>query len=92
LELIYLRDRGVLFPVDADTLADWRDPSPAELRDRLRDVPQQAGLHREVLWVDRTLALATRNHRPMDSDEARLAHLVRMFGMLNAIGIAGQAR
>jgi alkylhydroperoxidase family enzyme len=87
LELIHLRDRDVLFPVDAGTLADWRHLAPSELRDRLRDVLQQAGLHLEVLWVDRTLALATGAHRPVDEDEARLAHLVRMFGLLNAIGV-----
>ncbi len=90
LELVHLHERDVLFPIDAQTLADWRELSPVELRDRLRDLLQEAGLHREVLWVDRTLAMATGAQRPMDGDEARIAHLVRMFGVLNAVGIAAQ--
>jgi alkylhydroperoxidase family enzyme len=87
LELIYLRDNGRLFPVDARTLAGWRDLEPRELGRRLRRVLQDAGLHTEVLWVDRTLALAAGEHRPVDQDEARIAHLVGMFGRMNRIAV-----
>ena len=87
LELIYLRDRGRLFPVDARTLADWKDVPVRELGQRLRRVLQEAGLHAETLWVDRTLALAAGVTRPVDADEARIAHLVRMLGRMNRIAV-----
>ena len=87
LELIYLRDRGRLFPVDARTLAHWQDVPPRELALRLRRILQEAGLHAETLWVDRTLALASGVTRPVDVDEARIAHLVRMLGRMNRIAI-----
>jgi alkylhydroperoxidase family enzyme len=87
LELIYLRDRGRLFPVDARTLAGWQDLPPRELGRRLRGVLEEAGLHAETLWVDRTLALASGVTRPVDADEARIAHLVRMLGRMNRIAV-----
>ncbi len=87
LELIYLRDRGRLFPVDARTLANWQDVPPRELGHRLRRVLQEAGLHAETLWVDRTLALAAGVTGPVDADEARIAHLVRMLGRMNRIAV-----
>jgi hypothetical protein len=90
LELVYFRDRDRLFPVDAPTLASWIGLPAAELRDRLCTVLQMAGLHVEVLWVDQVLALATGTQRPIDAEEARLDHLVRMFAVLNSIGIRSQ--
>jgi alkylhydroperoxidase family enzyme len=87
LELIYLRDRGRLFPVSAGTIATWQDLPPRELAQRLRRVLQEAGLHAETLWVDRTLALAAGTARPVDADEARIAHLVRMLGRMNRIAV-----
>lgn len=87
LELVYLRDRGRLFPVDARTIATWKDLPPRELAQRLRQVLHDAGLHAEALWVDRTLALATGATRPVDADEARIAHLVRMIGRMNRIAV-----
>ena len=56
-------------------------------RDRLRAVLQQAGLHVEALWVDRTLDLVA-GAGPMDAAEARIAHLVRMVGTMNGIATA----
>ncbi|HLU60168.1 MAG TPA: hypothetical protein VKZ81_32300 [Pseudonocardia sp.] len=88
LELIYLRDHGRLFPVDARTLAGWRDLPSRELGKRLRGVLQEAGLHAETMWVERTLALAAGLTRPVDADEARIAHLVRMLGRMNRIAVA----
>jgi alkylhydroperoxidase family enzyme len=87
LELIYLRDRGRLFPVDATTLASWRDLGSRELAQRLHRTLADAGLHVEALWVDRTLALAA-GGQPVDGDEARLAHMVRMIGRMNRIAVA----
>jgi alkylhydroperoxidase family enzyme len=87
LELIYLRDRGRLFPVDARTLASWHGLAPRELAARLRRALQEADLHVEALWVDRTIALAE-GAQPIDDSEARLAHMVRMFGRMNRIAVA----
>jgi hypothetical protein len=88
VELIHLQERGTLFPVDAATMSGWTGLEPAELRQRFVEVLQQADRHGEVLWVDRTLALAGGAQRPVDAQEARVAHLVAMFGVLNAVGKA----
>ncbi|GEL18312.1 hypothetical protein [Pseudonocardia asaccharolytica] len=88
LELIYLRDRGRLFPREAEALAGWIGLPPAALRERLSSVLHRADLPVEVLWVDRTLAMATGAQQPIDPTEARIAHLVRMLGVLNAVGVA----
>jgi hypothetical protein len=87
LELVYLRDRDRLFPIDAGTLAGWLDLHPRELQRRLHHLLQEAGLHVEALWVDRTLALATGRHEPVDATEAKIAHLVRMVGRINRIAV-----
>ncbi|GAA5136517.1 hypothetical protein [Pseudonocardia adelaidensis] len=88
VELIYLDQRGRLFPVDARSVEDWIGLSPPELRRRMVDVLQQADLHGEVLWVDSALALASGSQRPVDAQEARIAHLASMFRVLNDVGIA----
>ena len=44
--------------------------------------------HGEVLWVDATLALASGAQRPVDAQEARIAHLVSMFRVRGDVGIA----
>lgn len=88
-ELVYLKERGTLFPLDAHDVSHWIGLEPAELRQRMVDMLQRADLHGEVLWVDRTLALADGTQRPVDAHEARIAHLVSMFGVLNAVGMAG---
>jgi hypothetical protein len=86
LELHHLRDRDRLFPVSADEIAGWTDLDPRGLAVRLRTVLQQAGLHVEALWVDRTLDLMT-GVRPIDAAEARIAHLVGMVGTINGVAI-----
>jgi hypothetical protein len=88
VELVYLKQRERVFPVDAHTMSGWTGLPPGELRDRVCDVLERADLHAEVIWVDRTLALARGRQRPVDRHEARIAHLVRMFALLNAVGIA----
>lgn len=89
-ELIYFRRRGRLLPVDAAGLTEWTELSGCELRDRLCDLLQRAELHVEVIWIDRTLALAGGTQWAVDHDEVRIAHLVRMFAVLNAIAIIGK--
>jgi hypothetical protein len=90
VELVYLRERGALFPIDARSTPQWIGLPAAELRKRMVGVLQQADLHGEVVWVDRTLALAGGAQRPVDAQELRIAHLVSMFRVLNDVGIAGK--
>jgi alkylhydroperoxidase family enzyme len=87
LQLIYFRDYGRPFPVDARTLSGWLDLPPHELGSRLRRTLQEAGLHAETLWVDRTLALAAGDQRPVEGHEVRIAHLVHMIGRMNGIAV-----
>ncbi|RTL69761.1 MAG: hypothetical protein EKK42_06555 [Pseudonocardiaceae bacterium] len=84
LELVYLRDHDKLFPLDARTLDGWLDLEPRELADRMRDVLHAAGMHAEMLWVDRTLGIL-RGQQPVDAAEARLAHVVAMVSEMNSI-------
>jgi alkylhydroperoxidase family enzyme len=87
LELVYLRDHDRLFPLDARTIAGWLHLEPRELANRMHLLLQDAGLHVEALWVDRTLGLVTGAHQPMDPDEARIARLVRIVSMVNRMAI-----
>jgi hypothetical protein len=89
VELVYLKQRERVFPVDAHMVSEWTELPPGELRDKMCDVLEKADLHSEVIWVDRTLAIARGRQRPVDRPEARIAHLVRMFALLNAVGVAG---
>lgn len=89
-ELIYFRKRGRLLPIDPKALSEWLDLHPSELRDRLCDMLQHADLHVEVIWIDRTLALASGEQEAVDQDEARIAHLVRVFSVLDAVAIAAK--
>jgi hypothetical protein len=61
----------------------------ADIRERLITASHRAGLRSEVAWVDRTLALASGARQPAGRDDSRLAHLVRMFRVLNTCGVAG---
>lgn len=88
LELIYLRDTGRLFPLDTRLLSDWLHLEPRQLGARLRRVLHDAGLHTEAVWVDLTLGFLAGELHPIDDDEARVAHLVRMIGELNRIANA----
>jgi len=88
LELIYLRNTGRLFPLDVRTLSDWLDLEPRLLGVRLREVLREAGLHSELVWVDLTLAFAAGDQQPIDDDEVRLTHLVRMISEMNRIADA----
>jgi len=92
LELVYLRDHGRLFPLDEHAIGMLLGLAPAAVRRRLVAAVQGAGLHAEVRWLDRAIMLAIgEDHRPSDRDDVGIAHLVRMFGVLNAVGIASKA-
>jgi hypothetical protein len=88
-QLIHLRDRGKLFPLDEDEMGKLCGKPPAAIRHCLVSALRASGLHNEVPIVERTIALAAgADLRPTEPDEIRLAHLVRMLSVLNAAGIA----
>ena len=88
LELLHLRDRDRLFPLDSRALGPWLELPPRELGARVQEVLRGAGMQAEAVWVDITLGLVTGEQVPVDADEGRLAHLVRMFGTMNRIAVA----
>lgn len=88
LQLIHLRDRGTLFPLDEHAIMALCGRSRTEIRRGLIQALEQARLHAEVLPLARTLLLMDDDQQPMSRDEVRMAHLVRMFGTLNSIGVA----
>ncbi|WP_181783626.1 hypothetical protein [Pseudonocardia pini] len=88
LELLHLRDRDRLFPLDARTLESWLGLPPRELGRRIQEVLRAAGMQAEAVWADTTLGLVRGEQQPVDSAERRLAHLVRMFGTMNRIAVA----
>lgn len=92
LELIHLRDRDRLFPLDAATLASWHGLHRRDLAVRMRGVLEEAGMHSEVIWIDRTLALADGDTVAMNATESRIAHLCRMVTTMNAIAVAAGIR
>lgn len=92
LELIYLRERGKLFPLDAGALDPWLGLDARAMRRRLHAVLVEAGLHAEALWADRMLLLSDGPQLPVDAEEARVVHLMRMATTMNKIAIAGGAQ
>lgn len=89
LELLYLRQHGRLFPIDATALDEWYGLDARTLRVRLRTALAAAGLHTEAIWVDRVVALAEGTQAPVDTAEARLAHVIRMADTASRIAAAG---
>lgn len=92
LQLVYLHERGELFPMDEHAIAGLQGLEQAQVRDRLAAALHGAGLDAEVRWIDRLVALAARDRLPVDQDDARIAHLIRMFTVLNACGIAADVQ
>jgi hypothetical protein len=91
LELLYLRQHGRLFPLDAKALDEWYGLDARALRNHLRTVLVTAGLHTEAIWVDRIVALAEGSQTPVDAAEVRLAHVIRMVDTASRIAAADNA-
>ncbi|MGI9004478.1 MAG: hypothetical protein ACR2GH_22980 [Pseudonocardia sp.] len=91
LELTYLRDHDRLFPLGEHAIGMLRGQQPAMIRYRLVEAMKLAELHDELWWLERTVALAlTDDRRPTEPNDVRIAHLVRMFGVLNSVGVASK--
>jgi alkylhydroperoxidase family enzyme len=91
LELLYLRQHGRLFPLDAKALDEWYRLDARTLRNRLHTVLAGAGMHTEAIWVDRMIALADGAQTPVDAAEAKLAHVMRMADTASRIAAARNA-
>jgi hypothetical protein len=88
LQLIHLRERGYMFPLDEQAIGRLRGMTPALVRHRLVEALRRVNLHDEVPWVDRVIELTVaQDRRPTEPNEVRLVHLVRMFAVLNSVGI-----
>jgi AhpD family alkylhydroperoxidase len=92
LELLDVRDHGRLFPIDANALDEWFGLDARALRRKLHAALAEAGLHTEVVWADRIVALADGSQQPVDGDEARIVHLMRMSDTMNEIAVSARIR
>lgn len=91
LELTYLRDHDRLFPLGEHAIVMLRGQQPAMIRYRLVEAMKLAGLHDELWWLERAYAMIQINDkRSTEPRDAPIAHLVRMFGMLNSVGVASK--
>jgi hypothetical protein len=89
LELAYLREHGRPFSMTRHAIGLLRGLPPGIIRHRMVSAARSAGLHADVRWLERAANLTlAEDRRPTDRQDVRISHLVRMFGMLNSIGIA----
>ncbi len=89
--LIHLRERGYMFPLDEHAIGQLRGMAPAVVRHHLVEALRKVNLHDEVPRLERVIALtAAEDRRPTEPDDVRLAHLVRMFAVLNSVGISSR--
>lgn len=84
MDLLHLRDHGMPFPLSVPEILQLRGQDRAVISARLGEALRHAGLADEVPWL-------TRLHtaRSGGDGDPRLAHLVSMFAVLNACGVAG---
>lgn len=87
-QLVVLRDRGFLFPIDEGGFLALAGEAPAVIRERLAKALGKAGMTEEIAALDRLLEIHAGAAAVSDEDR-RLAHLVEMFAVLNRCGIAG---
>lgn len=87
-QLIHLHERGCLFPLSEQAMGELCGLAPASIRHELVDALRRAGLEAEVPAVERVIELSIGHGlRPTAPNDVRLAHLVRMFAVLNSVGI-----
>lgn len=87
-ELHYLRERGVLFPLSEREIVDLARLDAITLRARWKEALEQGALPDEVGPFERLCALLD-GAAADQPDDARLAHLITMFAVLNTCGVEG---
>lgn len=87
-ELVYFKRFGAPFSLTEDEIVALHGVGPVEMRNTLASALQPTALRDEVQWLDRLLELESGARDPVGRDDRRLAHLSRMFGVLNTCGIA----
>lgn len=90
--LHHFEQTGELFPLSEHELRDL--DGAGDVAQQLEHALFEADMAGEVPWLQRILAMQAaiqRDEKPATAtkDDKRLAHLVEMFGFLNACGIAG---
>ncbi|HEV2218614.1 MAG TPA: hypothetical protein VGV88_13715 [Candidatus Dormibacteraeota bacterium] len=92
LQLSYLRERDRLFPLDEHEIVSMSRLDEDQAIERYEAALQTAGLVDETAPLRRMLAIrAGESPAKTDADGARIKHLLSMFSVLNACGIASQA-
>jgi len=86
-ELHYFREHGRLFPLDEHELIALRDGSDAELKETLKGALRACAMSEDEALFDRLWRIKFDGEEPADGTERRIAHLLRMFDMLNFCGI-----
>jgi hypothetical protein len=83
MDLLHLRDHGSPFPLPVSEVLALCGQDRAVIVERLGDALRGAELADEIAWI-------TRLHTARDDGDARLTHLLDMFAVLNACGVACQ--
>lgn len=88
LHLAYLREHDALFPLGELELQRLCGLPPAAIRYDLVGATQRAALHADTRYLERVLTLTlAEDPQPTDEDDLRLIQLVRMFEVLNFVGV-----
>jgi hypothetical protein len=88
-ELLFLKERGELFPLDEEAILALHRLDPGTIRERLGEALAKAGLGDELAVLDRAKAVMDGQVASPRGDDARLDHLTKMFAVLNTCGIKG---
>jgi hypothetical protein len=88
-ELLFLKERGELFPLDEEAILALQRLDAGAIRQRLGEALTKASLPDELGLLDRAKAVMDGRVADLRGDDARLDHLVKMFAVLNSCGIKG---
>lgn len=96
MQLHYLKQTGVLFPLDEDALFTLHGLPEEIVYKRMTTALTEAGMPEEIFCIDRLAELKRlpENERTLQSenrdDDNSLCHLINMFNVLNSCGIKHQ--
>ncbi|MEZ4451368.1 MAG: hypothetical protein R3B09_17950 [Nannocystaceae bacterium] len=87
-QLVVLRERNLLFPIDEGGFLELANADAVTVRARLTEALRAVRMDAEVKALDRLYELLD-GAPPGDLEDQRIAHLIEMFATLNRCGIAG---